>query len=328
MRIGLDAMGGDSAPANVVAGAIQACAHLEAEDRIVLVGDQQAIEACLDGNVPEQLEIHHAPEIIAMDEPPVEAIRTKTQSSLVQMAVMHKAGQLDACVSAGNTGACVAAAQMHLRRLKGVHRPGICILVPTLSGPVSLCDVGANVNCRPAHIHQYGLMASLYLSTMRGMDSPRVGILSIGAEESKGNDLVKQASGLMKNDPNINFIGNVEGRDLFTGVCDVMVCEGFVGNVILKLVEAMSDQLTRTIINRLMETMPDQTETIVQVAQKLKKGFDYNEYGGAPLLGIAGIWFICHGASDDRGIMNAALRAKEYAAGEVNERITELLRDP
>jgi glycerol-3-phosphate acyltransferase PlsX len=216
---------------------------------------------------------------------------------------------------------------MRLRRLSGVHRPGIAILAPTVKGPVAICDVGANVNCRPPHLHQYGVMASLYMSELQGVSNPRVALLSVGEEESKGNSLVKQASLLLKNDPNVNFIGNVESRDLLNGACDVLVCEGFVGNVVLKLVEGMSEALVRGVMERFLAVMPDQMATIAKVARDMHEIYDYNEYGGAPLLGVAGIWFICHGASNSRGIMNAIRRAREFAAHKLNQRISELFRD-
>ncbi len=242
MRIGIDAMGGDHAPDEEVKGALAACAMLAEDDRIVLIGRQDEVLARMNGAVDWQrhIEIVHADDVITMGESPVEALRTKPNSSIAKLAQMHKDGQIDACISAGNTGAFVAAAQMRLRRLPGVHRPGIAILAPTFHGPVALCDVGANVDCRPQHLHQYALMAQAYLKTIMKTANPRVGLLSVGEEEAKGNELVKRTRELMKGDPNINFIGNVEGRDLFAGTCDVMVCDGFVGNVIIKVMEGMA----------------------------------------------------------------------------------------
>jgi glycerol-3-phosphate acyltransferase PlsX len=220
----------------------------------------------------------------------------------------------------------VAAAQMRLRRLRGVHRPGIAIVTPTYSGPVALCDVGANVQCRPQHLHQYALMASVYLNALCGVANPRVGLLSVGEEDAKGTDLVKQARDLMREDPNIEYVGNVEGRDLFRGVCDVMVCDGFVGNVVLKLMEGMAGGVIQGMMGELAVAMPGQVDGIRAAAQRIIDKYDFNEYGGAPLLGVAGICIICHGASDHRGIKNAVRVAREFAEQKVNERITALLK--
>jgi len=327
MRIGLDAMGGDRAPQVEVQGALAAAKLLTEDDEIVLIGDERSIDPHLNGAaVPAgRISLYHAGQTIGMDEAPVEALRAKPNSSIAVMAEMHRRGELDAVISAGNTGACVAAAQMRLRRLRGVHRPGIAIITPTHHGPVAVCDVGANVNCRPRHLHQYAIMASVYVDTLYDVSNPRVGLLSIGAEEAKGNELVRQTRELLKDDPHVNFVGNVEGRDLFGGVIDVMVCEGFVGNVILKLMEGMGQGVLTGMVRELIATIPDQTERIQQTAKELIDKYDFNEYGGAPLLGVAGICIICHGASAPRGIENAVLAAKHFAKQHVNERIVELL---
>jgi glycerol-3-phosphate acyltransferase PlsX len=327
MRIGIDAMGGDLAPAAQVQGALAAGKLLSAEDRVVLIGDESAIRRCL-GRFPgrrDHIEIHPTTQVIAMDESPVEALRSKPDSSIAVLARMHRDGEIDAYISAGNTGACVAAAQMRLRRLRGVIRPGIAIITPTPRGPVAVCDVGANVNCRPRHLQQYGLMASVYVRAMCGVRQPRVGLLSIGEEEGKGNALVRETRELLKSDPGTRFVGNVEGRDLFCGVCDVMICEGFVGNVILKLMEGMASSISEGIVRELTESMPQHARAIRHKSAGLLNKYDYNEYGGAPLLGVAGICIICHGASDERGIMNAVRVAKEFASHQVNEQITELI---
>lgn len=328
MRIGLDAMGGDRGPGEIIAGAIAAGAHLNNGDRVVLVGDKVVIEEELaKRDSCEHIEIIHASQAIDMAESPVEAIRTKPESSIVVMTELHRRGELDACISAGNTGACVAAAQMMLRRLEGVQRPGITVLAPGMDGPVALCDVGANVNCRPQHLYQYGVMASLYYKAAQGVESPRVGLLSVGGEESKGNELVRKTSELLKADQNINFIGNVEGGDFVRDVCDVMICEGFVGNVILKLVESIGQGLIKSLIKGLVDSMPDQTDQILQSLDKISHLHDFNDYGGAPLLGVDGIWIICHGASESKGIMNAVRVSMEVAVHEVNKHIVEQLSE-
>ena len=327
MRIGIDAMGSDRAPGVEVKGALAAKALIREGDRIVLVGDEQAVGRCLadsDG-WSEFIDVRHAGDVVGMAEPPVEALRAKPDSSIAVLAQMHADGEVDACISAGNTGAFVAAAQMRLRRLRGVHRPGIAILTPTFHGPVAVCDVGANVNCRPQHLQQYGVMASVYLSALRGVDNPRVGLLSIGEEDAKGNMLVKEARELMRADRAQNFVGNVEGRDLFGGACDVLVCDGFVGNVVLKLIEGMSEGVLRGLVRELIDAMPDKADAINAAGTDVMMKYDYNEYGGAPLLGVGGICLICHGASDYRGIMHAVAGARSLATHRVNERISELL---
>ena len=258
-----------------------------------------------------------------MDEAPVEALRQKHDSSIARMAELAAGGELDAMISAGNTGACVAACQMRLRRLRGVHRPGIAIVAPTYYGPVGICDVGANVNCRPRHLYQYAVMTSEYIRCICGVTDPRVGLLSIGAEDAKGNQLVKETHALLKADPEVKFIGNVEGRDLFRGLCDVVVCEGFVGNVALKLMEGLSEGLFKSISSELARDRPELPGQFAQAIGSIREKYDFNEYGGAPLLGVNGICIICHGASQRRGITNAIRAAREFAQACINDRITE-----
>ncbi|MFP4105683.1 MAG: phosphate acyltransferase PlsX [Phycisphaerae bacterium] len=327
MRIGIDAMGGDNAPTEEVRGALAARELLNDGDRIVLVGDQGRIEAELrtsDG-WDEFITIAHAPEQIDMDEKPVEALRAKPDSSLNVLMQMHKRGEVDAVISSGNTGATVAAAQMRLRRLRGVHRPGIAIITPTTNGPVALSDVGANILCKPQHLHQYAVMSSIYVQVVAGISNPRVGLLSVGEEDAKGNELVKESRQLMKNDENLNFIGNLEGRDLFRGVCDVLVCDGFVGNVILKLMEGMAGSVVKAILKELISHMPQNVDKIMAATGSLISKYDFNEYGGAPLLGVDGICIICHGATDQTGIKNAVRSAYELIDQNMNDRISNLL---
>ena len=327
MRIGIDAMGGDHAPAEEVKGALAAQELIGEDDRLVLVGDEQVITDQLNGydGCPDKIEIRHASQVISMNESPVEALRGKPDSSIAVLAQMHHDGEIDACISAGNTGAFVAAAQMRLRRLDGVHRPGISIVTPTSHGPVAVCDVGANINCRPQHLHQYGVMASVYVQTICGVEKPRVGLLSIGAEAAKGNELVKQTRELLENDKALHFIGNVEGRDLFNGACDVIVCEGFVGNVVLKVMEGMIEGIIKSVMADMFSTMPEHVEAIKKSAGTIAQKYDFNEYGGAPLLGVSGICIICHGASDFRAIKNAVRVAVDFSKHQVNQRIVELL---
>lgn len=326
MRIGLDAMGGDLGVAEVVAGAKKACSDLLSDDDIVvLVGDQDVLRDQVGDTA--QLEICHAPQAIGMGESPVDALKAKPENSISIMTQLQKEGKIDACISAGNTGACVAAAHMIMGPLQGAARPGIAVIAPTPVGPLAICDVGANVNCRPQHLHQYAVMTSLYVNAVTGIDKPRVGLLSVGEEEGKGNDLVKSTRMLLEADPHINFIGNVESRDLVSGICDVMICEGFVGNVVLKLIEGLGAGLMKGLLGRLAAIMPDQIGLIKKAAHEIKVMYDFNEYGGAPLLGIAGIWIICHGASNATGIKNAVRAVKEFAGHKVNEQITQLLSE-
>ena len=327
MRIGIDAMGGDRPTAERVSGAVSARDVLSDGDRIVLIGDKLQLRKILDQAGPWEdfIELRHAEQQLGMNEPPVEALRSKPNSSIAVLTRMHRDGEVDACISAGNTGAFVAAAQMSLRRLRAVHRPGISIVTPTYHGPVAICDVGANINCRPQHLHQYALMASVYVNAICGIERPRVGLLSIGEEEGKGNELVKGALDLLKASPAIRFIGNVEGRDVFRGTCDVMVCDGFVGNVVLKLMEGMAEGVIMGMLGELKASMPQHVDAVTYAAGAIMAKYDFNEYGGAPLLGVRGICIICHGASNGRGIKNAVRAAIDFARHRVNERITSLL---
>ncbi len=325
MRIGVDAMGGDFAPAGLVEGALAAKSLLGNDDRVVLVGDEAVIRRRLDNQAgwEQFIRIEHAGEVIGMDESPVEALRQKPDSSIARLASLAAAGELDAIISAGNTGACVAAAQMRLRRLRGVHRPGIAIITPTYAGPVIMCDVGANVNCRPQHLYQYGLMSSEYSRYICGIEKPRVALLSIGEEDAKGNQLVKETRDLFKNDPELKFVGNIEGRDIFHGACDVVVTEGFVGNVALKLMEGLAEGLFKSTCLELTRSNPDLAGQFEHAITKIREKYDFNEYGGAPLLGVNGICIICHGASRPRGITNAIRVTLDFAKTHINDRITE-----
>ena len=325
MRLGVDEMGGDFAPYEPVHGVLAARDQLGPDDRVVLIGAEPAVREHLAGHDGWErfIRIHHASEVVGMDEAPVEALRQKPDSSIARMAEMAARGDVDAIISAGNTGACVAACQMRLRRLRGVHRPGIAIVVPSYYGPVVLCDVGANVNCRPRHLFQYALMASEYARRICGVADPRVGLLSIGREDAKGNQLVKETRELLRAGPDVKFVGNIEGRDLFRNVCDVVVCEGFVGNVALKLMEGLAQGLFKSIANELPQSKPELAGQFRQAISTTREKYDFNEYGGAPLLGINGICIICHGASRARAIANAIRVAREFANTHMNDRITE-----
>jgi glycerol-3-phosphate acyltransferase PlsX len=262
-------------------------------------------------------------QIIEMDESPVEAIRNKPKSSISVMCDLVKKGEADVAISAGNTGACVAAAQLKMRTLSGVSRPGIAVILPTFHGPVVICDVGANPEPKPKHIEQYAIMAGAYATAICGIDNPRVGLLSIGEEDAKGNFLTKEARKLMRDEPQINFVGNVEGRDLFKGAVDVVVCDGFVGNIILKFTEGIAEGLFQTIMAELQEYAPELLEQFKPVMKKIYHKHDWQEYGGAPLLGVGGYCLICHGRSDSRAIKNAIRVGKQLVNSGVNEKIIE-----
>jgi glycerol-3-phosphate acyltransferase PlsX len=306
-------MGGDYAPHEVVLGAV-AARDLLPQDEIILVGDQTAILAELKGAGadPGRFTLVHASETVAMAESPVDAIRKKPDSSMRRAVELMAAGKADGVISAGNTGAFVAASHMLNKRLTGIRRPGISVVFPTYHGPVVLIDVGANVDSRPIHLVQYALMADIYARHVIGINAPRVGILSIGEESEKGNELVKSAGDMLRR-TNLNFLGNAEGRDLFNGRFDVVVCDGFVGNVVLKTVEGLvSNTLDAAAIAK-----------VGPVMKELQKRHDSEEYGGAPLLGVSGVVTICHGNSRSRAIANAFRAAATCVRMQVNERIVE-----
>ena len=326
MRIAVDAMGGDKAPNEIIEGAVKSTEFLDADDKVILVGPEEIIKSHLSllKFRKEAVEIVDAPEVIGMDETPIESLRKKPKSSISILAKLGKLNQADAVISAGNTGACVAAFQMRMRKLPGVNRPGIAVVFPTFAGPVTICDVGANITCKPINLYQYAIMASMYSKNILGIENPRVGLMSIGEEDAKGNEVVKKARELIKSDPDINFIGNIEGRDIFKGVCDVVVCDGFVGNVILKLTEGVVDGLFRAIKQELQANLL-LAVPFKSVMKRIYKKHDYNEYGGAPLLGVNGTALICHGASESRTIKNAILISKKYFISKINEKIEEYL---
>lgn len=331
MRIAIDAMGGDFAPHETVAGAIAGLDHLEDGDRLVLIGQENRIRAELDrlGHAPSnsRIEIVHADEIIEMGEHPVEALKQKRNSSIAKMAFLAAKGQVDAVISAGNTGACVAACQMKLRSLEGVARPGIAVVVPSFERAMVLCDVGANPAPKPHHMHQYALMCSIYAEAMFDLsERPRVALLSIGEESAKGSPLVKQVRDLIREDPRINFVGYVEGRTLLSGQADVIICDGFVGNVALKLIEGLAVGLVNKLAKDIAAAEPKLAQAFEPLLKNLWQRHDYSEHGGAPLLGVDGVCIICHGSSDRRAIRNAVVAAYKLAGSNINERIVEFFK--
>lgn len=327
MRIAIDAMGGDNAPGEIIAGVLESIELLGDEDEMIIVGPQDIIEPQLPSEKSRKgvISIVDAPQVIDMDEPPVESLRKKRKSSIAVMAKMAKLNQADAVISAGNTGACVAAFQMRMRNLAGVNRPGIAVVFPTFEGPVTICDVGANIACKPINLYQYGAMAKIYSKHLHGIENPRVGLMSIGQEDAKGNEIVKKARELMRTDPKMNFVGNIEGRDIFQGVCDIAVCDGFVGNVILKLTEGVVDGLFKAIKHELSTEKLRLAMKFKPVIKRIYKKYDYNEYGGALLLGVNGTAIICHGSSKSRTIKNAILASKNFYTEKINDKIVEYL---
>ena len=329
MRIAIDAMGGDNAPEEIVSGALESIELLSENDEVILVGPKEVIEPLVPSLRSREgtLSLVDAPDVIGMDEIPVESLRKKPKSSISVMTKMAKLGRADAVISAGNTGACVAACQMRMRNLEGVVRPGIAVVFPTFEGPVTICDVGANIACKPINLYQYAVMSSLFARHLLGISEPRVGLMSIGSEDAKGNEVVKKTRELMKSDPKLNFIGNIEGRDIFEGTCDVAVCEGFVGNVILKLTEGLISGLFKAIKHELLQEKLRLAMKFKPVMKRIYTKYDYNEYGGAPLLGVNGTALICHGSSQSRTIRNAIMASKKYYTERINDKIVAYLAE-
>ena len=323
MRIAVDAMGGDNAPGEIVRGAIEALELFE-EVELVLVGRQDTVDAELAKHDGWQgrVEVVHASDVIEMDESPIDGVRRKKDSSIVRMAKLAGAGEIQGCISAGNTGACAGACQLKMKKLPGVKRAGIAAVLPTFHGPMVICDVGANIAPRAEHLYQYGVMASIYSQEILGTENPTVGIVSIGEEDIKGTDLVKGAAERLKADPRVNFLGNVEGRDLFRGAASVVVCDGFVGNVVLKMTEGLAEGLLKTIGRELTEDAPELMNKFKPVVERIWARHDYSEHGGAPLLGVNGVCIICHGSSGHRAIRNAVRVAARYIQRDLNAKIS------
>ncbi len=329
MRIALDAMGGDNAPAEIVAGAVKALEQLEESDQILLIGDEGVVKEHLDkinASQNDRLQIVHAPEAVGMDESPVEALRKKRKSSIAIMAKMAAGEEADVAISAGNTGACVAACQMRMRLLPGIIRPGILVVFPAMAGPIAICDVGANIAPKSSHLHQYALMASIYMREVIGIENPRTGLINIGEEESKGNELAKKVNQLLREDDRVEFIGNVEPREFLKRPCEVIVCDGFAGNIILKFSEGLAEGLFGVILQEIKKLAPELVQKFMPIIQKIYADHDHTEFGGAPLLGVDGTCIICHGSSDARAMKNAILRAKNQVQTGFNDMIVDALQ--
>lgn len=322
--IALDAMGSDKSPEPELRGAILACRQLPV--RVHLVGPQEmlrrSLHSCLNGErLP--IEIVHASEHIGMDEKAAHAVRSKKDSTMRVGLKLVREKKMAGFFTAGNTGAAMATAKMVLGALPGVDRPALAIVVPTLSGsPSILLDVGANVDCKPQNLEQFAVMGELYARSVLKISRPRVGILSVGEEEGKGNDLTRETYTLLKQLP-LNFIGNVEGRDIYNGNCDVIVCDGFVGNVALKTTEGLTRLVREMLKASLTTTVTAQVGALLsrKAFNAFKRRLDPSEYGGAPLLGVRGVCIIGHGSSNDRAIMNGIRVTAEFAQAGINERI-------
>ncbi|MHC4441115.1 MAG: phosphate acyltransferase PlsX [Planctomycetota bacterium] len=330
MRIGVDAMGGDYAPRAIVRGALDALPLLNGIE-LVLVGDEQAVTGELQKcqQPSGDIQIVHTTQIIGMDEVPVEAVRGKKDSSICRLVQMASRGDLDAVISAGNTGAFAAAGQLRMKPLPGVSRPGVAVVLPSFMGPIVLCDAGVNLVPKPHQLVQYAVMASAYARKVLKVDRPRVGLLSVGEEDLKGTALVKQAHELIRSCDRLNFVGNVEGRDLFRGGADVIICDGFTGNIALKLTEGLAEGLFKTIAKEIALASPELSKSFDPVIKRVWANHDYAEYGGAPLLGVDGVCIICHGRSDHVAIRNAVRVAWEYIESDLNAIIsTELAKEP
>jgi len=324
MRIAVDAMGGDYAPREIVRGAVEAARRLPAVSRILLVGDAEAVRRELGPDLPasDKIEVRHAAEVVGMDESPAQAVRRKKDSSIGRAVDMVHSGEADAAVSAGNTGAFVVAATLKLGRLPGVERPAIAAVLPTQNRPFVLVDAGANTDCTAGLLFQFAVMGSVYSRVILGQRAPVVGLLSIGGEDVKGNELTKEAFGLLSGS-HLNFKGNVEGHDLFVGETDVAVCDGFVGNVVLKTSESaaraighwMKQEFRRNPVRVLGALL------LSGALKAMRRRMDPEMYGGAPLLGVNGICIITHGASTARAVFHAIRVASEAVEQKLNELI-------
>ncbi len=327
IKVALDAMGGDQAPETTVAGAIRAARELPIE--IIMVGQRPAVEQSLAHypKRPANLSIVHAPDVIGMEESPAVSVRKKRESSIAIGVELLANKQVNAFVSAGNTGAVVAASTLIAGLLPGIERPGIAILCPGLKGDTLLIDVGANINPKPLHLLQYALMGEAYVRWVMGKQRPTIGLLNVGEEESKGTDFIKEAYSLLESS-GVNFVGNVEGRDIFSGEFDVIVCDGFAGNVALKTAESIA-QTMHQLLKRAL-SMNLMTRLGAWLAREAFLSFrtevDYAERGGAPLLGVNGVSIIAHGASSSKAIKNAIRVAYESVRHELNQHMVESIQ--
>jgi len=326
VRVVVDAMGGDNAPEATVKGSVDALNKRE-DIKVILVGQEEAINKELQKYTfpKERIEVVNATEIIEMAEPPVNAIRRKKDSSIVVGMNLVKKGEADAFVSAGSTGAVLVGGQLIIGRIKGIERPPLAPLIPTKNGVALLIDCGANVDARASHLVQFAKLGSIYMEHVMGVKNPRVGIVNNGAEEEKGNALVKETFPLLKAADDINFIGSVEAREIPNGACDVIVCEAFVGNVILKTYEGVGAVLIRKIKEGMMQNLRSKIGALLikPALKNVLKSFDASEYGGAPMLGLKGLVVKSHGSSNAGEITNSIIQCVQFKQQKINEKIQE-----
>ena len=326
VRVVVDAMGGDNAPGEIVKGAVEAV-QAENDIKVFLVGRQDAVNAELAKYTydKEKIEVVHAEEVIEMAEPPVNAIRKKKQSSLVIGMNMIKHQEADAIVTAGSTGATLVGGQVLVGRIKGIERPPLAPLVPTEKGVSLLIDCGANVDARPSHLVQFAQLGSIYMENIVGIKNPRVAILNIGAEEEKGNQLVKETFPLLKECPGINFIGSIEAREIPHGGADVIVCEAFAGNIVLKLYEGVAATLLSKVKEGLMSSLRSKIGALLikPALKQTLKSFDASQYGGAPLLGLNGLVVKTHGSAKAIDVKNSILQCVTFKQQDINGKIKE-----
>jgi glycerol-3-phosphate acyltransferase PlsX len=328
MKIAVDAMGGDFAPRNAVEGAVDACREFQLP--VILVGREGEIRQELDrlevSGLP--IDVVHAEEVVGMEEPAISAIRKKKKSSIRIGTRLVKEGQAQGFVSAGNTGAVMATSKIVMKSLEGVQRPALATVVPTMTGASILLDVGANVDCRAKHLMQFAVMGSFYAEAILGRSKPKIGLLSIGEEDTKGNEQTRQVFDILRQ-ASINFVGNVEGRDVYNGSVDVVVCDGFVGNIALKVSESLAETIEHLLRTEIKRSLLARVGYLFMrpAFRNFKKRVDYSEYGGAPLLGIKGVTIICHGRSSPKAIKNAVRVAGDFCAKDVNGQISRGLAE-
>ena len=330
MRIALDAMGGDNAPEATVDGAVEAALEADGRFELILVGRQDELERCISekGHSTGNIEIVHAPDVVSMSESPATAIRRKRESSIVVATKLHKDGLADAVVSAGNTGAAVASSLLSLGRMPGIDRPAIALFFPSRNGGTIVLDGGANSDNVPMHLEQFGYMGAAYAELILGRKNPRVGLLNIGEESSKGSELTREAHELLAAS-GLNFAGNVEGMDVIAGKVDVVVTDGFTGNVLLKFAESVAHYFGNIIKEGIEESIRAKIGAVFMkpVLRKMGKTLDYAEYGGMPLLGIDGVAIIGHGGSNAKAIKNAVLAAEKFVKLDVNGSIKDRIKE-
>jgi glycerol-3-phosphate acyltransferase PlsX len=329
VRIALDAMGGDHAPQEIVKGALLAVAEYPVE--VILVGQEEVVRkelAAASESTPRSIEVVDAREVVEMDDTAMAPLRRKRNSSIRVCANLVAEGRADAFVSAGNTGATWTSARAVIGMIEGVSRPALAAILPNAKDHTLLLDVGANVDAKPNHLREFAVMGHFYAQMVFGIDAPRVGLLSIGEEEGKGNELTKETFRVLK-ETGLNFIGNVEGGEIYKGDVDVVVCDGFIGNVVLKASEALGEMVSKLLRQEMTQSLPRQVGALLAKGgfEGLKKRMDYSEYGGAPLLGVKGGCIVCHGRSNAKAIKNAIRVARGFASNRIDEKIQEKVSD-